>query len=334
MTKKDLNQRLVKAIKDGIAKYQTTIAKNNAKEQNGLAKLNKTVGGQDPALTGSGGDLGGNSSQSEVPNLMQTEPSPDKTCRMCSGNLAPIGVLGEVLHSICKMCGSHDTKHKAPEAVAKAELAKDENSRKIRGLPAEQLKQRISIPKSPVTPGLVKVAPPGEEKLVHELKDEYGHDKKGKEKAFATAWALKNKKDLKKEETSPVKEAPMTATVMPEKVKGAKVGDETIPAPIKTDGSGDITKGKKLDKGALIDHIKESAKKAGVPAKDVLGYKIPKTLQSVKPVPSPSFNKSAKEVAKTESPAASPIAKSPSSGPAGKVSAPKPPALTPKALKL
>jgi len=40
---------------------------------------------------------------------------------------------------------------------------------------------------------LSKKAPPGEEKLVHKLKDEYGHDEEGKRKAFATAWAIKNK---------------------------------------------------------------------------------------------------------------------------------------------
>lgn len=39
---------------------------------------------------------------------------------------------------------------------------------------------------------LTKTAPPGEEKLVHKLKDEYGHDEAGKKKAFATAWAVKN----------------------------------------------------------------------------------------------------------------------------------------------
>lgn len=39
---------------------------------------------------------------------------------------------------------------------------------------------------------LSKKSPPGMEDTVHKLKDEYGHDKEGKEKAFATAWAIKN----------------------------------------------------------------------------------------------------------------------------------------------
>lgn len=42
------------------------------------------------------------------------------------------------------------------------------------------------------TGALSKKAPPDSEKLVHKLKDEYGHDEKGKEKAFATAWAIHN----------------------------------------------------------------------------------------------------------------------------------------------
>jgi hypothetical protein len=43
-------------------------------------------------------------------------------------------------------------------------------------------------------------APPGMEALVMKLKNEYGHDKEGKQKAFATAWSIYNKKHGKAEE--------------------------------------------------------------------------------------------------------------------------------------
>jgi hypothetical protein len=47
---------------------------------------------------------------------------------------------------------------------------------------------------------LDKVTPPDvSEKIVHKLKDEYGHDKEGKEKAFATAWKIHNEKTDKAE---------------------------------------------------------------------------------------------------------------------------------------
>jgi hypothetical protein len=49
---------------------------------------------------------------------------------------------------------------------------------------------------------LVKKTPPDiSEKTMHKLKDEYGHDEKGKEKAYATAWSIENK--MKKEEMAP-----------------------------------------------------------------------------------------------------------------------------------
>jgi hypothetical protein len=48
----------------------------------------------------------------------------------------------------------------------------------------------------------------------------------------------------------------------------------------------------KVEKGALVEHIKAASAKAGVNVKDVLGYKPPKTLQVAKPAPTPNFNKS------------------------------------------
>src|ERR1700690_267291 len=49
---------------------------------------------------------------------------------------------------------------------------------------------------------LAKKTPPDiSEKTMHKLKDEYGHDEKGKEKAYATAWSIEDK--LKKEQMAP-----------------------------------------------------------------------------------------------------------------------------------
>ena len=219
--------------------------------------------------------------------------------------------------------------------VEKAEsiaTLRTEKRKGISGLPAPKSKMVVKTE-------LAKVAPPGEEKLVHKLKDEYGHDKVGKEKAFATAWAIKNgtvkkaavndfsygrptngkilpgydatkdsktkilfgkdpqvlhpsDKNIKKEEITPNnKKVPMTTTVVAQKVEGAKDGSEKIPEAKKTDGSGNITKGKEIAKGAMVDHIKASAAKAGVPVKEVLGFKPPKTSQAVLPASTPKFNK-------------------------------------------
>lgn len=74
---------------------------------------------------------------------------------------------------------------------------------------------------------LAKVAPPGEEKLVHKLKDEYGHDKAGKEKAFATAWAIHNK-TVKKADMSGMPKAPSASSI---KAPGVKQSNPMAPKP-------------------------------------------------------------------------------------------------------
>jgi hypothetical protein len=97
---------------------------------------------------------------------------------------------------------------------------------------------------------------------------------------------------MKKDEKNPnTKQADMVGTVEAKNVKGAKDGSEKVPEAKKTDDSGDISKGK-IEKGAMVDHIKAASAKAGVPVKSVLGYQPPKTLQAVKPAPTPQFNKS------------------------------------------
>jgi hypothetical protein len=366
MQVKDFNLQLAKAIKDGIAKSQAVIAKHNAKEQNGLAKLNKTLGQNDPALTGAGGELSAGSAMTGVPNLARNEYKPkigrgeDKgiswrnlfllypsslaakknntraeyeaqkiekgvlpegggpgvpggisdmnnnadagfgasekkmskgeldgdvgSCSMCMGPLHALGTLGNLLHVVCRNCGT----------MSSVSQPREENT---------EAKESEAVDPTVSKAELAKVCPPGEKKLTDKLKDEYGHSGAGEGKAIATAWKIHDKKvekgescastPMKKEEISNTgKEVPMTNTIAPEKVKGAKTGTETIPDAIKTDGSGDITKGK-VAKGALVEHVKNAAKKAGVPVKDVLGYKVPKTLQTVSPPHNPNFNKGA-----------------------------------------
>ena len=86
-------------------------------------------------------------------------------------------------------------------------------SSKVSGIQASPQAQ-LTMPKPNMVAKseLAKVAPPGEEKLVHKLKDEYGHDEAGKKKAFATAWAIKNK-TVKKAEMAGVPKAPSANTV-------------------------------------------------------------------------------------------------------------------------
>lgn len=295
---------------------------------------------------------------SEKPMDKSEIPGNSLSCPGCgSTSIITLGTLGNTDHLLCSGCGSVGTtiRQENDEAiangninnVAKAELKKDEKSRqvrgtpasqvksnvvsKVRGTPAEQVKETVAkVGKSNIIPfrKLNKVTPPSvSEETAHKLKDEYGHDKEGKAKAYATMWKIHNqmnkssgvlpdgsgfftatvktKKDLKKEELT-TKKAPMTATVEPEKVTGSKDVEE-VPSPIVTDGSGKIIKGKSLKKGAMVDYIKARAAAAGVNPEKVLGKPIPPPLPKVTLTPTPSFNKG-------ESPAAKPIAKSPASG--------------------
>ena len=371
MQVKDFNLQLAKAIKDGIAKSQAVIAKHNAKEQNGLAKLNKTLGQNDPALTGAGGELSAGSAMTGVPNLARNEYKPkigrgeDKgisyrnlfllypsslaakknntraeyeaqkiekgvlpegggpgvpggisdmnnnadagfgasekkmskgeldgdvgSCSMCMGPLHALGTLGNLLHVVCRNCGTmssvsqpreENTEAKESEAVdptvSKAELARSEYKPKIGRGEDKGISYRNLFLRYPSSEAAKK----------NNTRAEYEAQKIEKGESCAST-------PMKKEEISNTgKEVPMTNTIAPEKVKGAKTGTETIPDAIKTDGSGDITKGK-VAKGALVEHVKNAAKKAGVPVKDVLGYKVPKTLQTVSPPHNPNFNKGA-----------------------------------------
>src|ERR1017187_4010011 len=387
MNSKALKQLLANSIEAGIAQHQTAIAKNNAKEQNGLAKLSKTLGGQDPALTGAGGNLSAGSATTEVPNLARAEFSAGKdgryrrgeglvgtiatrirpefkrvaakknntraefeaskvekgamsdsggagaraavkasgspinkdemdsgnNCPMCSGPAEPLGVLGNMLHLLCRNCGSHSTtiveenterKENAGPTVAKGEknwakmtpAEKDESNKRTskedKAVYDADLKDRISSKPFKVAvnkseplatmrttkaKGISGLPAPKSKMVVKaEFKTpsqaEYpkaeGKYQANDEISDAphTNWSKVNSslvgkkipsvnkgiRRIAKEEISPIKEVPMTRLVTAEKVNGAKgIGDEKVPAAIKTDGSGDITKGKSLEKGSL-----------------------------------------------------------------------------------
>ena len=352
MQNKEIKTKVLAAIKKGIAQYEATISKNQAKEKLGLAKLEKTIGGADPRATGAGTDLPAGEGMSEVPNLMRgalpegegladSEKDMTKTimgdsaaCAGCgSSKIFQLGTHKGSKHMICGDCG----------AVGSTPIQENTQAMKHQGVAKAELE---------------KVTPPGEENLVHKLKDEYGHDKAGKEKAYATAWAIHNRevkeksKKFKKEEMAPEKgtkpmckealkpqkEVPMTTTVVAQKIDGAKDGTEKAEEPNKAEGSGGkVEKRKYLGKGAMVDYIKARAAQAHVRPEGVMGIrnsKLPKPLPSVTPHPSPDFSHKG-AVAKAESPAANPIAKSPSSKPAGTASVPKSTmSTTPKVPKL
>jgi hypothetical protein len=405
MNTKEFNLSLAKSIKDGIAKHQTAITQNKEKELNGLGKLQKTVGGQDPALTGAGGDLGGSGAMAEVPNLARAESPVYKrkkgpgegwtsvrnnpankdpfafssyqstadvdrakknntraeheaskvekgemdgnedqpSCSMCGGPAMLLGVLGNLAHMACRNCGSHtstpieentEAKEGADPTVAKGEkrgedmnhteaFSKDkdfyhdeedgdhyvfgtetghaysQHSTAEKAKTAAKALRDRKLTKGELTKlpdgsgfatGTVKKAEDG---VQREIAASKGNKLPTPDTASKTRDGVQSqiKAKLGKEEISPAKEVPMTQLVTAEKVKGAKDGSEKVPAAKDTDGSGDVSKGKPIAKGAMVDHIKASAAKAGVPVKSVLGYKPPKTLQSVTPTPSPNFNK-------------------------------------------
>jgi hypothetical protein len=430
MNSKELNASLAKAIKSGIEQFQTAIQKNRAKEQSGMDKLQKALGGDDPALTGAGGNLSAGSATVGVPNLMRGEvkgggisvadfarlandrvwgacghpwdgrqdardeirtivgsqsragyknkraeseaskvekgalPEGEgagvpggvsdmsnnldagfgkgemdegQGCQMCGGQKQLLGVLGRTVHLVCRGCGVYtstpmgentEAKEGAEPNVEKAELEKvglvdplvnplvdpmmsinpvhaivhhaNVLTQHLNNLPPEQMQHGAMV-------FLGALGATGLAALTHAAIQKL---KQPKTEARSQEWYANRKipgpsqrnrpedpqvekGEIKKEEISPSKEVPMTATVTAEKVPTAKDGSEKIPAAKNHDGSGEVTKGKELGKGAMVDHIKAQAKKANVPVKDVLGSRPPKTLETSLPPPSPKFQKAA-----------------------------------------
>jgi hypothetical protein len=260
------------------------------------------------------------------------------SCQTCGGENMPLGVLGNLSHNVCRNCGVHtstpveentESMEDGDPTVAKAEGCLPDGSgfatgtvkKAENGVQRERGIKQFGNVRPPVTPAMTAV----------EMRRKDRPKVKGGVQSQIAA-------KLGKEELSSVKEVAPDKLVLPKKANGAKDGSEKVPAAKETDGSGTIKK------GAMVDHIKQSAAKAGVPVKSILGYKPPKTLQSVTPTPTPNFGSkkplipmvnTGGVVAKAESPAAKPIAKSPSSAPAGKTAAPKQSGnLTPKVSKL
>jgi hypothetical protein len=155
--------------------------------------------------------------------------SPTKICK------CPLCVTGRNKFSNESKAKQTAASNSTGNAYAKAELAKPKTEkRKI-----DEFKQKpdflawkaareAEANKKVGKAELAKVAPPGEEKLVHKLKDEYGHDKAGKEKAFATAWAIHNK-TVNKAEASGLPKAPSAGAI---KMPGVKPSNPTAPKPV------------------------------------------------------------------------------------------------------
>lgn len=314
-----------------------------------------------------------------------------ESCQTCGGEVGVLGQLGNRVHLLCRNCGQMSSRENTPEPE-QGQMSKGSMSAAGKAADTEQSDKEYIKQKQAKVSG-------------HKEKYEYGHDKAGKAKAFATAWKIHNEKRLNKgtkpfnvrgnppaisslrdwsnladtfeelerngardpnkhtsaaqirqgvkeakakyypsllnkEEISPRKKVPMTATVEAEAVTGSEVPGDKKAKVIETDGSGNITKGKglekasindysygrptsgkprpeydatkdskvktlfgpnpkilhpsdkKLGKGAMVDHIKAQSAKAGVDPAQVLKIpRIPKTLPTVKPAPSPNFNK-------------------------------------------
>lgn len=274
--KQELKLKLAKAIKDGISRHQETIKKNADKENKGLAKLSKTIGAVDPAVTGAGTDVSssgpmaststwkselkkmgalpgvegggtfdGNSMSSpdNSDGLKASEMSPDgddggsdiSQCGQCGGPNMLLGVLGKMQHFLCRNCGlpthspveeNTEAKDDAEPNVSKASMNPNEKS----GYPESPLDAAVSAAVRHKGPDFLRASSRAR-KLIAD------RDKNAKAKYEA--------QKVEKGEANPyVKQAPMVGTVEAETVKGAKDGTEKIPAAIKTDGSGEVTKGK------------------------------------------------------------------------------------------
>lgn len=233
VTRADIKNTLLTSLKSVLAKREADIKLMQDKEAKGRAKLEKTdfsykkvVPYRQPgektssdkakadAVTASAvqkeakkvkknelcNDNGvlPNLDKQDIPEVAPTASSVGAPMAMAEGknicigctshNVEPLGLHQGHDHFICKDCG---------EVGA---TIREENQA------AEMVKEELD-----------KVAPPDEERLVHKLKDQYGHDEEGKKKVYATAWAIHNKairnkgkkddKDVEKREIASVESA-------------------------------------------------------------------------------------------------------------------------------
>jgi transposase-like protein len=184
VSKQDIAGGLKDALKAALAKHEAALIEAAAAEAAGNRKLAKT--GDDRlvpmpidknAMQGYGPQAAGVGNQ--MPGMSKDEYDGDESCPMCGGHAELLGHLGSEAHYRCRSCGAmaHFPVHGGDEH-SHSESSHSES-----------------------TPELEKVTPPDvSEKVVHKLKDEYGHDKAGKAKAFATAWKIHNQKAAKKSE--------------------------------------------------------------------------------------------------------------------------------------
>lgn len=262
LTKSEIKAGVVTALKAALAKHEAALIEAAAAEAAGNRKLAKTgddrmvpmpidknaMSGYGPQVPGVGNQAPGMAKDEDaqkdkirsqhydkpdvdtIPNeyhgvkpkthkeidetrgsVKKDESSDVPTCPNCGGQGGFMGGLGNRTHFKCRDCGA--TFSEAPKSKPK--------------------KKSKSIKKEEMD----KVTPPDvSEAVVHKLKDEYGHDKAGKEKAFATAWKIHNDKAAKKAEIETVP----TATVIDKPAKGAKLPDKEVD--IAAPGSGGLKK--------------------------------------------------------------------------------------------
>ena len=225
-------------------------------------------------------------------------PAPAHTCPNCKGEVVIVGRSGSIEHGLCKGCGESPHRTIQEENVAAQQSSGLNTDSQMPAGQTVQDANKSALPKEELGKAeLSKVTPPGEEKLVHKLKDEYGHDKAGKEKAYATAWSIHNKMTktalpavvrnaMKKDETDShikvrqdtVVEKPMPGAEMPP--KNPKNPEKNGNGRTDSDNNG-IIKGK-LNKGAISDAVDKAREKAHVSKdknlKDIGFPGVPKEL--------------------------------------------------------
>jgi hypothetical protein len=201
LTKKDIRNTLLSSLKSVLAKREKEISDLRAKELKGLAKLEKKPSVQkDEGVLPNLGKMDPPMAAVPPPNAGVATPmdmaEAPMTCDECgSKDHEPLGEHRGMSHHFCKGCG---------------------------GIMAKSVAN------------MAKVTPPDiGEKTMHDLKDEYGHDKAGKEKAYATAWSIHNQnqksKKLEKAATTveSARQAVGVAGAMP---KAASVAKLAVPA--------------------------------------------------------------------------------------------------------
>lgn len=194
LSRKDIANTLLTSLKGVLAKHEASFKAALEKEAKGMKKLQKNELAND---NGALPDLGkGALDAAPVADASAPMAASEDMCLSCmSKNLEPLGEHMGLGHYFCKDCGEVGATVREENAAAEGPM--------------------------------VKSTPPDiSEKTAHKLKDEYGHDKEGKAKAYATMWSIHNK--MKKGDM--VENARLAAGIG----SGTKVASTRVPTPTNT----------------------------------------------------------------------------------------------------